>query len=604
MNTDTDKNPLKFKNNHKVLASGVLVASLIFFLITYLILFSNSFRGLDITDEGMYLLSVNHVSESMSFHNPFGDYTGLLYQLSAQKVWGFRILGIALLGLSGLYLSFSVRNFTSENITAPTKLALILSGLLIAPHYYALGILTPSYNWLNISTITLGLGSILNLTKNSTASSKWLVLHTLMLATSIWIGTFAKASTGLGLLLLFLISKVIFSPRSKEITHQFSWVLGFLISFAVLHHLFISPIGLAIEKTLRGHEALRILDPLYNTSAALTNFFYGIVQWLEFFIRNLFFHVIVFVLLLALVASLRLILQRHLEFPIRQSLIVLPLLTGLDSLLNGNWAGVVGRYNQQMWSVTRLFVIVFFFCVLLGTSRGLALSRLTSLCILLLSGNVLYAFGSNNGFVNQITGSTGLIAVSALLLSTALRKYRAFLVLPLTLILSCGALVVTLNASRQPYRQAPMSVQTTRIEISNGAGRVYLNNELAAEIEDLRSQLKSSNWAPRTPLLDFTSYSAGIVFALDAEAPITVLPTVGNAPGANSLAEWSLKYIRDNDSKGKWRDAWILMPSEEAAQRCVYCPDTDALQILKRSFPNDYDKIAETFNFRIYSPRD
>ena len=585
------------------LSNLLFVCTAIVVFVNYLLLFKNAFHGLDISDEGMYLLSVSHVTEKMSFHNPFGDYTRLLYLLSFQKVWLFRITGFVALGMAGAYLSSAVCSLLPSEISKSARGSVLVSGLLICPFCYSLGILTPSYNWLNLFCLSIGLGAVMHLLCTFSESTRFRTFHLAALAISIWVGSFAKVSTGFGIFLLFLVfSGILRKPLRQTSKHALS-LFSFLIVFALLHHLFISDLKVVIEKVSRGQQALEILDPRYSVSLAMESFKSGSIRW----VIQLFGGSQIWLLL---IAGFLVIIYRFNNAKLfqRRELIavipVLPLVPFLISVNNGNWSGVAARYNDQMWAVTQFLSLSLLYMLVNACLKRTFPWRTLMSAGFLLGGPVLYAFGSNNGFIEQITGATGLIGMAAIVLLTSLGLIRNSIFPVICLLLSIGAITTTINSSHDPYRQAPLTEQTVLIEIAPGSGRLYVEKDFADDINSLRGQLSESGWKSRTPLLDFTQYSAGIVYALDALQPITVIPTVGGMDGVNALAEWSFNYISEHDEKDVWNSAWLLLPSEKNLQNCQLCPETYVLSRLNRTFPDDYALIATSKNFRIYKPRD
>lgn len=570
---------------------------------TYVLLFKRAFHGLDVSDEGMYLLSVHNVAKNAAFHNPFGDYTGLLYSLSSQKLWLFRIFGFLVLGLSGIYLSTSINKLLSESANSIVKWCVTFSGLLICPFYYALGILTPSYNWLNLVCLCIGVGAILRIHSVNSSFVRFRQKHLVLLAAAIWVGSFAKLSTGPGLFLIYLSLAILTRRRTKCLTQEISFQFVLLGCFAVLHHVFVSPLNVVAEKISRGQKALEIFDPTYSIDMALNSFKKGSIDWLSALVGNSFTWPLLAFALLLVVSRLSQQMIKQLE-KLLYIVVLLPIASGICSGINGNWSGVVARYNDQMWAVTQILSLIVLTILPIAFLFKEAFLASFLWFGTLLGVPVLYAFGSNNGFIMQITGATGVIGLAGFCLLASVKKLQEPLIAVTFLVLAAGALATTNNSGKAPYRQAPVSEQTVRIEIAPGSGRLYVDKELASDINSLRTQVPSRGWLPRTPLLDFTEYSPGIVYALDAQAPITVVPTVGGMAGVNALAEWSFDYIASHDKSKTWADAWLLTPSESKLINCQFCPDMDVLSKLGRLFPNDYELVAKTKNYQIYKPRD
>lgn len=594
---------IESKNRCSLFSNLLFICIAIVIFVNYLLLFKNAFHGLDISDEGMYLLSVSHVSENTSFHNPFGDYTRLLYLLSFQKVWLFRITGFIALGMAGAYLGSAICSFLPHKVSKSAKGSVLLSGLLIGPFYYSLGILTPSYNWLNLLCLSIGLGAVLHLLCSLSESRRFRIIHIAALAVSIWVGSFAKISTGIGIFLLFVVLTGLLREPLRQTSKYLLSLFGFIIVFALLHHLLISDLEVVLEKVRRGQEALEILDPRYSIALAMESFKSGSIHWIIQLFGGSWIWLLLNAGFLGFIYRFNdaKIFQRKELFAI---VLALPLVSFLMSANDGNWSGVAARYNDQMWAVTQfLSLSLLYMLVNACLKRTFPWTTLVSAGFLL-GGPVLYAFGSNNGFVEQITGATGLIGMAAIVLLTSLGLIRNSILPVVCLLLSIGAITTTINSSHGPYRQAPLTEQTVLIEIAPGSGRLYVEENFAEDINSLRGQLSKSGWKSRTPLLDFTQYSAGIVYALDALQPVTVIPTVGGMDGVNALAEWSFKYIYEHDERDVWHSAWLLFPSEKNLQNCQLCPDPSVLSKLNRTFPEDYALVATSKNFRIYKPRD
>jgi hypothetical protein len=64
-------------------------------------------RGLDLTDEGLYLLAADPPVAAANYGFPFGWHTGLLFRLVGYDISAFRTLGALVLVLAGGWLGWS-----------------------------------------------------------------------------------------------------------------------------------------------------------------------------------------------------------------------------------------------------------------------------------------------------------------------------------------------------------------------------------------------------------------------------------------------------------------------------------------------------------------
>jgi hypothetical protein len=596
--------PVEMRARTSRIVVFLTVASVVIATLVQLVI--GMFHGLDISDEGMYLLSAERPTRQSAFHNPFGDYTGLLFKMAFHQVWLFRLFGLLLLALAGILLSFSVYRIMRRTSGIDIhKFSFALIGTLVVPFYYAIGLFTPSYNWLNLFSLCLGVASIVNLINPDLMNQKrFTVRWAAVFTTSVWLGTFAKMSSGPGLVALFTVSFLmcrlkVSQVRLVAITGAISALL-----LALFHTLFISPLAVVAAKLSRGQEALTVFDPRYDVSAAISDFIHGGGKWLTFTIRDSWW-----IIILAIgIAGLISFLHKKLEFYPTVSvfgtfaLSLIPIVWFVRSHAENLWSGNYDHYSSQVIAVSRIITAVVIatpVLIALRPRKPLAPQLITPL--LLLGAVTLYGFGSNNGFVEQITGAAGLLALFGLSMALLASSVDAFAIVAAILLL-LGGYFTTVQEKIHPYRQVPQSQQTERIEIQEGSGPLFVDSRLANNINTLRTELAKSQWKPRTPLLDFTQYSAGIVFALKGKAPVTIIPTVGGMKNVDALASWSFDYISKHQTDSEWSNAWLLLPNPNNGIECIMCPNTQVLAKLGRSFPSNYKLVAKSQDFMLYEP--
>jgi hypothetical protein len=572
----------------------------------------NSFKGLDLSDEGMYLLSAATDNPKAAFHNPFGTYTGLLLDISLGRIFLFRILGLLLLTGAGIQLGISLARFLSTDNRQINLIIVGFAGSSIAFFYYATGLITPSYNWLNLLSLILGATTCIKIADRKIKDHSRLFGIGCILSLSLLLGLFAKFSSSIGILLLVTIIFWFSGRSSKDLKFLFYGTATAFLSLMILHQLFIESWSLSYQKFSQGQTALQILDPIYETSTALKAFRSDFVYWFNsmFKFSNLI-----------LISVLNLFILSLFQYFYKKSHVSRIVETGFSfcavaliayafgrAYSQDLWAGHSGLYVNQMWAVSWLLLCGFLITVPLwflqssGINAFVTVKRQIVVTLVLLGCACLYAIGSGNGFLRQLTGSSGFFLLLAICLPLSFStKSGVNVAMSIALAGLIGAVETTHQANLYPYRQESRKVQSVWISAGTNRGKILVAPDLAKTVTELRDQLAKSDWSTNTPLLDFTWYSAGLVFLLEAQAPITVIPTVGGYSTVNELMEWSIRQAL-LDNAAEWKEAWLLTNSDGVLHPEDGRPDTSAVALLGRVFPNDYQVVAQTPHFSIWKP--
>lgn len=128
-------------------------------------------RGLDLTDEGLYLLAADPPSRVAAWGTPWGWHTAPLFRMVQGDVANFRTLGAMLLVAASAALGLAVASgrwrMPEHKAEPSTRLESTLAGVaagLGGYLYYAGMLRTPSYNWVVITgTVIAATGTLLNL---------------------------------------------------------------------------------------------------------------------------------------------------------------------------------------------------------------------------------------------------------------------------------------------------------------------------------------------------------------------------------------------------------------------------------------------------------
>ncbi len=134
-------------------------------LMTFCVLVGFADRGFDVSDEGLYLITAQYPSDVKAFPSASYAYLALLFRAVGCNIVKFRIAAIVLTAASGAVLFWGLMRILKS---ADSRLEEVLPGMSAvslsgvgALLYYAWGLCTPSYNFLNAFALTLSAGLIL-----------------------------------------------------------------------------------------------------------------------------------------------------------------------------------------------------------------------------------------------------------------------------------------------------------------------------------------------------------------------------------------------------------------------------------------------------------
>ncbi|MGE4164109.1 MAG: hypothetical protein AB7G23_20475 [Vicinamibacterales bacterium] len=569
-------------------------------------------RGFDLTDEGMYLLSVDSGSDVASFHNPFGRYTRLLYVLAGSDVPRFRALGVLVLvavaAVLGDRLAVLAHRLARRRIAGPVRLAAAGAMVGAALQYYLLYLITPSYNWLNlvgILAVLAGLAHELGRpgpTGRRSAVDQGFVG---LLIVGVAAASAGKISSGPPLFLMAIGAVLVVvdpdrSARRHTLTSYGTWLVGALCA----HWLLANPLPTTVSQLVRGQRSLVLLDPAYGLDRAVGS----VGDAVAYMAEGLPSRLLLPGLACAVTSAGVWVAARHpagkaLRPPLGRALVaLLPWMLAAATMLvavqlrrRGDWRGSNAGYPLMGWVglsyVALALTVAPVVWLRLGVGRvSRARLRVTVFVLAAGLGAFSYAFGSNNGFFTQLNGGIGpLVAAAVLVVLLVPDPSRlAIPVLAMAMTLGIGAWLVVRDAESRPYRQLALRQHTAAFELSDGRGTLLLPPALASTFEQMRTDAAANGWMAGTPLLDLSSYAAGVPFVLAADAPLTIIPSVAGYGGQQDLAADSIDQLVKAGWAPRWRNAWLLTLEKGPA------PGVDPVVLgrLGRSFPQDYERIG------------
>ncbi len=150
-------------------------------------------RGLDLTDESLYLLEANSAADGVFLTTPYGWHTQVLWGLAGADVARFRTVGgiIIVLLAAGLARTAAragaaaARSHQAPIVNGWPDALVMAAGALSGLLFYAGYLRTPGYNWVNLVGLIVSLIGILRHVERSTIMSTCPASSTLRLTLSL-----------------------------------------------------------------------------------------------------------------------------------------------------------------------------------------------------------------------------------------------------------------------------------------------------------------------------------------------------------------------------------------------------------------------------------
>jgi hypothetical protein len=557
--------------------------------------------GLDLTDEGLYLLSADNQQPFAGHNGWFGRYTGLLFGAVGYDIGWFRVAGVVLLAASGMILGAALIRWVTDGNPAqlrlPAQLGIVLGAASGALINYSLFIRTPGYNWLTLVGAAFAVAGILIVLTLRGPSRRAIFSAGSLIAVGCVLALWGKATAGIGLGLIVAVA--IAAPgldgrRARISAGVVALAAGaFLLS---LHFLFIADPVTTIQLFLRSFRMVAVMDPKHAVDGATAEMI-GDLAAAPAKVLGATSGLV----LIGLAPLLLAVLGRGVR-PIGTAVLVAGpvLIVALYLLARGEWLGGARGYGSV--AIADLAV--------LGTAAVSAITATVSLLVsvprpvrppdgepdanhrrrlaygtfALLGATAVYAFGSANGFVAQTNGTAVLVLAAA----------GGIVAIPLAprigaLTFSMGSIavavistVILVTAHADPYRMAPLESATETIAFGPRGQALTLDPVAATYWRELMSEAKAACWVPGTRLFDLT-WSPADAYALGATVPEVLIPLAGHFTTGTASAQEALRVSNPPD----WAAAWLLTSPD--------LPQVDPASVMVlagRTFPGDYDLIA------------
>jgi hypothetical protein len=583
-------------------------------------------RGLDLTDEGLYLLEADPPHRSAAWLLPYGWHTAPLFRLVTYDVAAFRTLGaVILLGASGLLGWVAVRaghrlreGGIGDGSAAPDPVVTalgVVAGSIGGFLYYAGMVRTPSYNWLTVLGAVLAATALLGLVgdlvgRRPTVPAdrrgwrRWLP-HGLQDA-----GWLALAGFGLFLTVpskpttpvLFsllavpaLVARFGFASALRQLV-TIAATSGLLLVLAVLAGLW-APDWLDLFRRAMDAPALSDTHGLVGAALEMVRLPQRAVEASPLLLG---------VLGLGALAWM----GRRASSGLRTGVRVVAVPAGLlvatfaADLPRGVLFGGEGELRLVRPGMTTALLALLVTVALFGrraerdpaphepaAETGLGPTTLPCVrgwtVLFLLGLPFVTAFGSDNlPFAQAALAASIFVGVALFVVGTTVddRQRRAGgATLVVSLVVLAG--VVGVDNHHHPYRIPPITQQTDPVAVGDRGAALRLDPERAELLRSLRTAAEAEGWTTGTRLFGLAPWSSTIPWHLGARVPDSIMPTLR---GSESRLEYNLTWL---DVDG-WDSSWLLVTSADASrtpdlERSLANVETFTAAV-GTTFPDDY----------------
>jgi hypothetical protein len=626
--------PLLLKGLQLAVSVAFLAPAAVLFFQYATRMFHDSGTGLDLSDEGLYLVAASQGGTHETYLGTWGSLTHIIFAAAGSDVGTFRFVGFVLLSVSGAALSLATfdallssrsraPNFRPRSIPRWQYAAAAIIGATTLPVYYFSFLLTPGYNWTNLVGTTITLAVVIFLLGRPLITrwlewSLWVVVGFCILVTLI-----SRPATAIALTMavtFVLAARVLQSSRGSR---PFAFVmlaramgaaaLGAALFFVTVS----SPQAILVSWERLAYWSSR--TPNESVSGFVTGGWQALLALARLAGHEAAPYLVVVAIPLFLALGMRL---KPNVFRVRALVIVcefgyLVLFGTMVVNLRRDGVFLGGPSGWQALPTTAavwLFVsggIWISSRVLTYASGGELLvgSRLASgwtvvaVSALIVGAMYAYGFTSTNGIVEEAALSSGLALMLASLIVIVSMHWQparsiALIALPLVLVLALGW--IANDGASEPYRTGGVYQDTASVSLPAGGGTLLVTPEERTFIDGLQQAAARAGFRRGTPVFDLTEggwvFTPGLVFLLGGLGPSTLMLPV--APAPLSVVRWAI------DLQSTWfRDhAWIAVGTQGITLR-------DAAEFVADRTPSRYTlvysgrwgELGETVS--LYRPR-
>lgn len=570
----------------------------------------SSDRGLDLSDEGLYILAADPPSRTATWFTPWGWQTSLLLRLVGNDLARLRTLAVWLLVVLGGTLGWAI----GQRVGAR---ALAIVGAAGGPMLAASLLRTPGYNWVNLAGLLIGAtGTIVATTLDGHHSDdnddhhgkprRRMHAAAALIALGVLCSTPAKPTSGP--FLLIAAAALIVSCIGRRRTLRLAALVA---AWAV------AIVGLAVVTGTWPHNFASIILrsrewPVLHENQTLAGAVHDLlrtpkVAWHE--LRRLRIAAYLLIFTAAVTAAL----VRHRPnasltmrcAPLALATIAavgvaapLPVLGGQGPAERFAWGGTVNA-AVLLTAGAGLHLYTNWHGAERGTHRR-SIAIAAFLVVLAFS----YSFGSAIGVYHQTALAVVLLWLAAGVLTAATAQKVRSVAVAMIAIASTVMLVSNLVDSRNhPFRNVGLARQTTPIELGTHGAELVVDEGTASFVTRFGVSAAAGGWCAGTPLIGLSGqWSTTLSYALGARVPETLMITTPGYDAAVAVGAYTMRSLRTP----RWHDAWLITsdPSTDgpkvAAQVRALLDQLPA--DVNRTFPADYTLVTDVDGIQLWRP--
>lgn len=487
---------MKSKLNISLLFLSVITAVVLYFVA------SAANHGVDLTDEGLYLLSTTAEYKSVVSVSYSHLFIGWFADLFNLQIVGLRVLRLVLLISSAMVLAFGVRSYFKQFVQGLNLLEINLMVIIASCLGYAFGPQTISYNSFLAIAVNFAVGFLLlgiSAEINKKVSRAALVALGMMLIPVV----LTKVTSGVLFSGLVLLVFLIIKRRSAWLDLLFvaaGFIAG-IVLFTVLigsfvqtvQHIWIAGNYLAGEESHSAQSLIEEAKKFFKMAGMQALWAVGVILILKF---------------------IDLMQSSPGKFGAKQ------LMQGLVVAISAGL--LIKKYTQASLTpvITEIVVfVVLVLCFVQLKNQGFKKLKIESrffVYLLLALMPLVCAFGTNNPLsINALFNMPFWLILIYLFLSGMQSKALKIAVLALTGILITHN--VYLKLWQNPYRQLPLSEQNTRLDLSM-APDLLVDSQTADFLQKLDTVLKQNGFKTGGSVVGMFKMP-GIIYLLGAKAP-------------------------------------------------------------------------------------